>query len=55
MAEPCRESGQNMLGIGAEDASILPTLLQRDIGDLNAAKAAQPEKYFKPIALPPGF
>ena len=46
---------QDMLGIGAEDASILRTLLQRDIGDLNAVKAAQPDKYFKSIMLPQGF
>lgn len=45
---------QDMLGIGEEDADVLRALLQRDIGDLNTVKAAQPEKYFKPIALPPG-
>src|SRR5262249_49714734 len=39
---------QDMLGLGEEDASILRSLLQRDIGDLNAAKAAQQDKYFKP-------
>ena len=46
---------QQMLGIGDEDANILRVLLRRDIGDLNAAKALQPDKYFKSIILPKGF
>lgn len=43
---------KSTLGIGAEDANILRTLLKRDIVDLNAAMKRQPDMYFKPIRLP---